>query len=106
MRIFIGEASAQDMEVFGTDGLIENQGSFYSLEVEYGSNPGGTEDVVIRDGCGRSIPVSVQDVFALCKALSECSNINHELVEAARLQDFVENAENTAYICEHGHLHY
>lgn len=106
MQIFIGEVSEQDVEMFGTDGLFENRGQYYSLMVEYGTNPGGLEDVMISDGIGRSVPVSVDHLFQLCKALVECNNINTELREADELREFATSLDTNAAICPHGHIHY
>ena len=106
MKIYYGEVSNQDILDFGTDGLVENDGNYYNGYVEFGSNPGGLDDVVIADGCGRAIPVSVRDLFALCTALSEISNISDEIHQADRLKEYAESSEETAYVCEQGHLHY
>lgn len=106
MRIYFGEASDRDVEVFGTEGLLENRGSYFNYMVEYGSNSGGLDDVVIHDGCGRSIPVSVDHLRALCRVLVECNNIHTEIREASELQEFAESEDNSVHVCEQGHIHY
>ena len=106
MRIFIGQASEIDVYNFGTSGLLENEGKYYSAVVEFGSNSGGIEDIMISDGCGRSIPISTTHVLQLCTALSECENIHTELTTAEELKEFAEDYDNVATVCENGHVHY
>ena len=106
MRIYFGEASERDVEDFGTDGLLEDRGQFYAYMVEIGSNPGGMEDVMLKDGCGRQVPVAIEHIGHLVKALAECYSIAAEINQADELREFAESEENTAAICEHGHIHY
>lgn len=106
MRIYFGETSERDVEVFGTDGLFEVQDQFYGYFVEFGSNPGGIEDIVVQDGCGRKVPVCLEHIPQLIQALAECYNIGAEIAHGQDLQDFAEGQDNTAVVCEHGHIHY
>lgn len=106
MRIYFGEASERDVEEFGTDGLLEDRGQHYAYAVEFGSNPGGIEDVMLRDGCGRQVPVAVDHIPHMIKALAECYSMSAEIQAAQELREFVESEDNTAAVCEHGHLHY
>lgn len=106
MKIYFGLANASEVNEFGTDGLLEHSGDYYSGVVEFGSNPGGIEDVMISDGCGRQIPISVEDLFGLCNALSECANIHSEIAQAEELKDYVESRYNEASVCGEGHVHY
>jgi len=104
MRIYFGEAT--DTEDFGTEGLLQSRGQFYDYMVEFGTNPGGLDDVVIIDGCGRTMPVALEHVKQLIKALQECHTIGSEIQEGEQLREFVESTDNTAAVCEHGHIHY
>lgn len=106
MRIYFGEVSDADINSFGTDGLFEVEGAFYSGGVEVGSNPGGFEDVMIFDGCNRRVPISTDNIEHLIKALTECLNVANTLREAEDLHDFAANEDNAAVICEHGHIHW
>lgn len=106
MKIYFGKASDQDVNVFGTDGLLEHNGDFYSGCVEFGSNPGGIEDVMIMDGCNRRLPISVDNLYEVCVILSEFSNLHGEITAAEELREYVESADNEAATCEHGHIHY
>lgn len=71
MKYFIGLATDDIIEGFGTDGLFEHDGDYFYNTVEFGSNPGGTDDFVIADGCGRSIPLSVDTLDVLIKVLMD-----------------------------------
>ena len=106
MRIYFGEVSERDIEQFGTDGLLENRGMHYGYVVEFGSNCGGIEDVMLKDGCGRQVPVAVEHIPALIKTLIECYNIADEIRQADELREFAESEDNTAAVCENGHIHY
>lgn len=102
MKIYFGQTSPDE---FGTDGLLEHDGDYYSGAVEFGTNPGGIEDVMIMDGCGRRVPISIEHANILAVALKECANIKAEI-------DYIENLEDKVYsdevgtICEFGHVHY
>lgn len=106
MKIYFGQVSTEDLSEFGTEGLLENNGNYYSASVEFGSNPGGLEDVTISDGCGRYIPISVEDLVGLCTALCEVANISKEIKHAEELLEYVESKHNTAEVCKAGHIHY
>ena len=68
MRFFIGKVPARDVEMFGEEGLYEYDGDLYYHMIEWGTNPGGSEDFVISDGIGRSIPLSTDHLDALIEA--------------------------------------
>ena len=106
MKIYFGKATEQELDDFGSEGLIPHNGNYYSGSVEFGSNAGGIEDVVIEDGCNRAIPVSVTNILELCTILCEYANIKTELESAEELKEFVESENNSAHICEHGGIHY
>lgn len=87
MKIYFSEATA-DIEMFGTDGTFEVQDGFgneryFYNGVEHGTNPGGMDEVRIFDGCGRSIPVAVENIPELVEALNYCFN-NIKLLEQAQ----------------------
>lgn len=106
MRIYFGEVNERDVEEFGSDGLLGNRGQFYAYSVEFGSNSGGVEDVMLSDGCDRGLPIAVEHIPQLIKALTECYSISTEIRAADELREFAESNFNTAAVCEHGHLHY
>lgn len=87
MKYFIGKVPEQDLEVFGTSDLFEHEGSYFYNKIEFGSNPGGVEDFVISDTCGRSIPLSTEQIDVLIGALVDMRCKLHALEAAEELQD-------------------
>lgn len=71
MRFFIGKVPAADVEMFGEEGLYEYDGDLYYTMIEWGTNPGGSEDFMISDGIGRQIPISVDHLQPLIEALTD-----------------------------------
>lgn len=106
MKIYFGEINEHELEEWGTDGLLQRDGRYFSGAVEFGSNSGGIDDVVISDGCGRSIPLSVEHLKQIAVAFNECGTIYNEIVDAQRLQEEVQSTFNYGTVCEHGHIHY
>lgn len=106
MRIYFGEVESGDVEQFGDDGLFEHEGDYYGYFVEYGSNAGGFEDIMLADACGRRVPVSTDHLDQLIAVLQELKNISLEIQGAQQLQDFAADPTSVATVCEYGHLHY
>lgn len=71
-----------------------NDAMFY-YGVEYGSNPGGTDEVRIFDGCDRTIPVDIESVESLIKALEKTLVNYHAMKIAQEIEDNVKNPEYT-----------
>lgn len=71
MRFFIGKVTAEDVEMFGEEGLFGYDGGLYYNMIEWGTNPGGAEDFMISDGAGRRIPLSVEFLQPLIEALTD-----------------------------------
>ena len=71
MKYFIGQVPGQDVDMFGDEGLYEYGGDSYYNMVEFGTNPGGTEDFVITDTVGRSIPISIEHIGILIEVLQD-----------------------------------
>lgn len=74
MKYYFGLVPAEDVDMFGDEGLFEHEGQYYYTQLEFGSNPGGMEDFMLSDCCGRSIPISVEHIDALAKCLVAISN--------------------------------
>ena len=92
MKYFIGKVSEQDVESFGSDGLYEHEGTYYYNMVEFGSNPGGVDDFVINDTCGRSIPVSTDMINPLIGALLDIRCTLHAIESTQELQECLEDS--------------
>lgn len=87
MKYYFGKVPQQDAEMFGTDELFENEGSFYYNQLEIGSNPGGIEDFVISDTCGRSIPLATDMIPELARVLLDIKLMMGTIQEAEALQE-------------------
>lgn len=74
MKFLIGQVSAQNIEMFGDEGLYEHDGDLFYNMIEIGTNPGGLEDFVISDPIGRSVPISTDHLGELITALTNIQN--------------------------------
>jgi hypothetical protein len=69
MKYYFGRVPCEDVNSFGTEGLFEYGQDFFYNQVEIGTTPGGSEDYVISDSVGRSIPLSVDHLSTLIEVL-------------------------------------
>jgi hypothetical protein len=101
MKINFAQVPAHDVDAFGDDNLFgpDESGNFYYNFVEFGTNPGGTEEVAIVDGCDRFMPIAVDSIPELIAALGECYKIAKALEASQRIQDYV-TQDNQAYVTE------
>jgi hypothetical protein len=81
--IYFSKADPIDLQMFGSDGTFQAGDAFYYNGVEFGTNPGGMDEVRIFDSCGRSVPVCVEQIGELIEALQHCRGI-HDSIEQAR----------------------
>jgi threonine dehydrogenase-like Zn-dependent dehydrogenase len=106
MKINFAQVPAQDVDTFGDDNLFgpDESGNFYYNYLEFGTNPGGTEEVAIVDGCDRFMPISVDNIPELIAALAEVYKISQSLEAAQRIEQYAtSNAQ--AYVTE-SHIEY
>lgn len=101
MKINFAQVPAQDVDTFGDEGLFgpDTGGNFYYNYVEFGTNPGGTEEVTITDGCGRIMPIAVDNIPELINVLSRLHTIAQSLKAAEQIQEYV-NSDAQAYTTE------
>jgi hypothetical protein len=99
MKINFAQVPANDVDTFGDDGLFgpDVNGNFYYNYLEFGTNPGGVEEVAITDGCGRFMPISVNNIPDLIAALSEVARISDTLTLARQLEMYAESTSE-AYV--------
>ena len=99
MKINFAQVPANDVDTFGDDNLFgpDDDGNFYYNYIEFGTNPGGTDEVAIVDGCDRFMPVAVDSIPELIRALNECYNIAKALESAERIEDYV-TSQAQAYV--------
>lgn len=98
MKFYFGQVPESDIENFGSEGLYYNEGKYYYYQVEFGTNPGGLDDVVLRDTAGRMVPVASMHLCELATIAIECNNICSEIQEARQLIEDLENYESTASV--------
>lgn len=91
MKINFAQVPAADVDMFGEAGLFgpDEAGNFYYNYVEFGTNPGGTEEVAIVDGCNRYMPIAVENIPDLLVVLIEVYTISQSLKSAEKIQDYV-----------------
>lgn len=70
MQIYFGAVPQDD--VFDADAMFvsdkDNDNYFY-YGIELGSNPGGLDEVLVYDGLDRYVPVDIESIPAMIKAL-------------------------------------
>ena len=91
MIIYFSQCPEQDADLFGDDGLFKAGKEYFYNGVEHGTNPGGVEEVRIFDGCGRSIPISVEEVPRLVEALNYCYNNYQDIQRANKLETTIDS---------------
>lgn len=103
MKINFAQVPHEDIDMFGDDNLFgpDEAGNFYYNYVEFGTNPGGTDEVAIHDGCDRYMPIAMDNVPEFIQALAECYKIYTGLQSAARIQELVES-DTEAYVDDSG----
>lgn len=93
MKIFFHEADLDEYtdaeDVFTAPGLDKH----YWQYIEYGTNPGGLEEIAIHDTVGRYIPIDVEAISDLIQALYRVKEIHTSITNG---NDSVELAESNA----------
>lgn len=80
--------------VFDTDGMFHSKTDpdfYFYYGVEFGTNPGGTNEVLLFDGCERNVPVDIESVPALIEALERCYDMHQQLEHAETLKANLED---------------
>lgn len=93
MKINFAQVPANDVDMFGDEGLFgpDDSGNFYYNYVEYGTNPGGMEEVAITDGCNRYMPISMEHVACLIDALLTAYRLHLTQKSAATELEMIES---------------
>ena len=92
MKIYFG--SQHKDVVFDTDGMFHSEAEpdfYFYYGIEFGSNVGGIDEVLIFDGCERKIPVDINSVPALIEALQRCYDMHEQLEDAEMLKANLED---------------
>jgi len=106
MKIYFSKVPASDVDNFGDEGLFgpNESGDFFYNQVEFGTNPGGTDEVAISDGCERYMPISIESIPDLIVVLEECYNTKTRMDSLNKVIAIVES-DTEAYVDEN-HVHY
>lgn len=96
MKINFAQVPQNDVDTFGDDNLLgpDEAGNFYYNSVEFGTNPGGLEEIAISDTCGRYMPIAVENIPELMMALADLYNVHLTLDESRSVQAMVESDFN------------
>ena len=106
MKIYFSQVPHEDIDTFGDEGLLgpNKHGDFFYNQVEFGTNPGGIDEVAISDGCDRYIPICVDTIPELIEALTVIYNTKTQLdLRNAVLAVVESNAEG--YVHD-DHIHF
>lgn len=99
MNFYFGNATKQELDMMGTEDLFEHNGEFYYYNLEFGSNPGGLDEVALHDTSGRSLPICVDFLHQLNTALVECLAIRKKLEEADAVHSMLESDDIATVEC-------
>ena len=92
MNIYFGAVNKS--EVQDEDGMYVAEDApnhMFYYGVEYGTNPGGTDEVLIFDGIERSVPIDIESVPALITALARYYKVYTGLSLAEQIKEQVED---------------
>lgn len=88
MKLYFGAQPL--LNLYDTDGMFACEDApehLFYYGVEFGSNPGGLDEVVIFDGCDRSLPVDMDSVPSLIEALTRIYSLHRALAIAEALKE-------------------
>jgi len=99
MKIYVGQVAQDEVDEFGEEGLIgpNFDGNYFGQYVEYGTNPGGLDEIAIGDGCNRMVPITIETLPDLIAALQEVQSNVQKITEAKRLKKQMKS-DGVAYV--------
>lgn len=100
MNIYFGRAQQDEFDFSDLFRVKTDGGTEYFYQaVEFGTNPGGLDEVRIYDTCNRSIPICVESIPELVEALNHCYNMHNNYTAAVNALSRAET-NNTAVVEE------
>lgn len=92
MKIYFDPAQHEHIDMFGDEGLYgpDDSGNFYYGQVDIGEGPGGLDDIRISDTCGRMVPVSVDGLPSLIRALTFLQGVQNFVISGERAKTAME----------------
>lgn len=88
MKLYFGAHTFSDL--YDTNGMFASPDTpdhLFYYGVEYGSNPGGLDEISIFDGCDRSVPIDMEALPALIEALNRVYITHRALMIAKGLEE-------------------
>lgn len=81
MKIYFSKVPHSDVDNFGDEGLFgpNKDGDFFYNQLEFGTNPGGLDEVAISDSCNRYLPLCVDNIPDLMEALTMFYNTKTQI---------------------------
>jgi hypothetical protein len=100
MKIYFNQVPDADVEFFGDSGIFgpNDADNFFYNYVEFGSNPGGIEEVMIADGCDRGVPLNMDAIPDLIQALDKAYELWVKINYGNTVQTIAENSEVEMYV--------
>ena len=100
MKIYFNQVPDSDVQDFGDSGLFgpNDSDNFFYNYVEYGSNPGGLEEVMIADGCDREIPINMEAIPDLVRALQKAHELWLQIKMSETLVKFAQDENVELYV--------
>lgn len=100
MKTFFSPCASVDADDIQGQGVFSVADKYFYNYVEFGTNPGGIDEVSIVDGCGRYMPVCIDDVPDLIAALQDMYQTAQEIALAERVlacvnSNFIQYVEDT-----------
>lgn len=101
MKIYFSQIPDHDIDSFGDDEVLgpNQHGDYFYNQVEFGTNAGGVDEVAISDTCGRYVPICVDSIPDLVRALLQCYNMKS-------IMDCGDNIKAIAESDVDGHVEY
>lgn len=105
MKIYFNQVQNSDVQFFGDSGIFGPNGNnnFFYNYVEYGTNPGGLDEVMIADGCDREIPINMEAIPDLVQALHKAYQLWEKINFSHKIQTIAENNGVEMYV-EHNEV--
>jgi hypothetical protein len=106
MKIYFSQVPHNDVDNFGDEGLMgpNKHGDFFYNQLEFGTNPGGLDEVAISDSCDRYMPICVDTIPELIAALLQCYNLS-KAIDLSNNITAVAESDTEAYVHD-DHVHF
>jgi len=92
MKIFFGAVDYDPSELDADELFTTSEAptKYFYYQLEWGTNNGGMEDVMLRDTCDREVPVSIDHINELIDALVRVRDMNDDIKRGKELEEKVE----------------